>query len=92
MLIKRSELKWFAHLIRMPPRCLLVEVFWAYPTERRPQGRLRTNRRDYISWLAWKCLGVIPLDKQRRRLRTVSLGFSAWVSALMTLLLIGERK
>lgn len=35
--------------------CLLGEVFWASPIGRRLRRRLR---RDYISWVVWKCLGV----------------------------------
>jgi len=40
-------------------RCLqALEVFRARPTGRRPQGRPRTPWRDYISLLAWECLGI----------------------------------
>ena len=55
--IERSQLRWFGHLIRMPPGCLLVEVFEASPTGRRPRGRPRTRWRDYISLLTWERLG-----------------------------------
>ena len=34
--IKRSQLRWFWHLTRMPPGSLLVEFFWACPAGRRP--------------------------------------------------------
>ncbi|KAF7663362.1 hypothetical protein LDENG_00212460 [Lucifuga dentata] len=42
----------------MPPGRLPREVFQACRTGKRPQGRPRTRWRDYISWLAWECLGV----------------------------------
>jgi len=41
--VKRSQLRWFGHLISMPPRRLPFEVFWARPTGRRPRGRPRSN-------------------------------------------------
>jgi len=52
--VKRSKLRFFGHLIRMPPRRLPLEVFWTRPTGRRPWGRPRTCWRDYISHLAWE--------------------------------------
>ncbi|KAF7657607.1 hypothetical protein LDENG_00024740 [Lucifuga dentata] len=56
--IERSQLRWFGHLIRMPPGRLPREVFQAHPTGKRPRGRPRTRWRDYISRLAWERLGV----------------------------------
>ena len=35
------------------------EVFWACPTERRPQVRPKTRWKDYISRLVWEHLGVL---------------------------------
>uniref|UniRef100_A0A3B3BDQ3 Cadherin domain-containing protein n=1 Tax=Oryzias melastigma TaxID=30732 RepID=A0A3B3BDQ3_ORYME len=58
--IERSQLRWLGHLIQMPPGRLPGEVFRACPTGRRPRGRPRTRWRDYVSRLAWKCLGVPP--------------------------------
>ncbi len=55
---ERSQLRWFGHLVRMPPGCLPVEVFQAHPAGKRPLGRPRFRWRDYISVLAWKCLGI----------------------------------
>nr|XP_023656259.1 uncharacterized protein LOC111837982 [Paramormyrops kingsleyae] len=52
--IKRSQLRWFGHLSRMPPGRLPGEVFQACPTRRRPQGRPRTH------WLAEERLGIPP--------------------------------
>ena len=34
------------------------EVFLARTVGRRPRGRPRTRERDYISSLAWECLGI----------------------------------
>ncbi|KAL3062470.1 hypothetical protein OYC64_002305 [Pagothenia borchgrevinki] len=55
--IERSQFRWFGHLVRMPPGHPR-EVFQARPAGRRPRGRPRTRRRDYISLLAWECLGI----------------------------------
>ena len=33
--VERSQLRWFGHLIRMPPTHLPLEVFQAHPTGRR---------------------------------------------------------
>lgn len=33
---------WFMHLTRIPPGCLLSEVFQALPTAKRPPARPRT--------------------------------------------------
>ncbi|KAF7648618.1 hypothetical protein LDENG_00154150 [Lucifuga dentata] len=56
--IERSQLRWFRHLIRMPPARLPREVFQARPTGKRPRGRPRTRWRDYISRLIWESLGI----------------------------------
>ncbi|KAJ8012365.1 hypothetical protein DPEC_G00041950 [Dallia pectoralis] len=56
--IERSQLRWFGHLVRMPPGRLPKEVFQARPAGRRPRGRPRTRWRDYISTLAWERLGI----------------------------------
>ncbi|XP_065817852.1 uncharacterized protein [Labrus bergylta] len=56
--IERSQLRWFGHLLRMPPGRLPLEVFQARPTGRRPRGILRLRWRDYISRLAWERLGI----------------------------------
>ncbi|KAK3564684.1 hypothetical protein QTP86_024812, partial [Hemibagrus guttatus] len=58
--IERGQLRWLEHLFRMPPGCLPGEVFRACPTGKRPRGRPRTRWRDYVSQLAWECLGVPP--------------------------------
>ena len=58
-------MRWFEHLVRMPPGSLPGEVFRSCPTGRRPLGRPRTRWRDYVSLLAWEGLGIPPeeLDK-----------------------------
>ena len=56
--VERSQLRWFGHLMRMPPGRLPREVFLARPTGRRPRGRPRTRWMDYISSLAWERLGI----------------------------------
>ena len=56
--VERSQLRWLGDLIRMPPGCLPLEVFWARPTRRRPWDRPRICWRDYISHCG---LGT-PLD------------------------------
>ncbi|KAK3514648.1 hypothetical protein QTP70_021558 [Hemibagrus guttatus] len=58
--IERRQLRWLGHLFRMPPGRLPGEVFRACPTRKRPRGRPRTRWRDYVSRLAWECLGVPP--------------------------------
>ncbi|KAK3556679.1 hypothetical protein QTP70_013061 [Hemibagrus guttatus] len=58
--IERGQLRWLGHLFRMPPGRLPGEVFRACPTGKRPRGRPRTCWRDYVSRLAWECLGVPP--------------------------------
>ncbi len=51
--IERSQLRWFGHLVWMPPSHLPREVFQAHPAGRRPQGRPRSRWNDCISALAW---------------------------------------
>lgn len=62
LFVKKSQLWCFGHLIKMPPGRPYLEVFWAYPTGLKPQGRPRTRRRDYISHLAWERLRI-PQEK-----------------------------
>uniref|UniRef100_A0A8C6KH39 Reverse transcriptase domain-containing protein n=1 Tax=Nothobranchius furzeri TaxID=105023 RepID=A0A8C6KH39_NOTFU len=58
--IERSHLRWFGHLVRMPPGRLPGEVFRACPAGRGPPGRPRTRWRGYISNLVQERLGVLP--------------------------------
>lgn len=34
---RRNQFHWFWHVTRTPPRCFLNELFWVYPTGRRPR-------------------------------------------------------
>lgn len=72
---------WLRDLVRKPPRLLPVEVLWACPSERRPWGRPRTRRRDYISWLTWERLSVLPEE-----LLEVSGDECHWSSLIVLLL------
>ena len=76
--IKRSQMRWLGHLVRMPPGRLPGEVFRARPTGRRPWGRPRTRWRDYVSRLAWERLGVPELEE-------VAGDRDVWVSLLKLL-------
>ncbi|KAK3574557.1 hypothetical protein QTP86_010171 [Hemibagrus guttatus] len=38
--IERGQLRWLGHLFWVPPGRLPGEVFWAFPTRKRPQGKL----------------------------------------------------
>ncbi|KAK3538164.1 hypothetical protein QTP70_032558 [Hemibagrus guttatus] len=58
--IERGQLRWLGHLFRMPPGRLPGEVFRACPTGKRPRGRPRTRWRDYVPWLTWERLGILP--------------------------------
>jgi len=78
--VKRSQLRWFGHLIRMPPGRLPLEVFRARPNGRRPWGRHRTRWRDYISHLAWECLRI-----PREELESVAGEKEAWGALLSQL-------
>lgn len=63
--IKRSRLRWFKHLSRMPLACLLGEVFWACPSRKSRKVRPRTCWWDYISRPPWEHLGI-PQKSWRR--------------------------
>ncbi len=76
---ERSQLRWFDHLVRVPPRRLPGEVFRPFPS-RRPRGRPRTCWRDYISQLAWECFRIPP-----KKLVEVSGERSVWVYLLRLL-------
>ena len=64
----------------MPPGRLPGEVFSACPTGRRPPGRPRTRWRDYVSWLAWERLWILPEE-----LDEVAEGREVWASLLRLL-------
>ncbi|KAL7836057.1 hypothetical protein SRHO_G00284040 [Serrasalmus rhombeus] len=78
--VERSQLRWFGHLVRMPPGRLPWEVSQASPLGRRPRGRPRTRWRDYIAQLAWEHLGIPP-----RELVEVAGEREVWASLLRML-------
>lgn len=57
---RRSQLRWFCYFVRIPPGPLPLDVFRAHPTSRRPWRRPRIHWWDYMSHLAWECLGYLP--------------------------------
>jgi len=61
----------------MLPGRLPLEIFRARPTGRRPRGGPRTNRRDYISLLAWERLRI-----PQEELESVAGEREVWVSLL----------
>ncbi|KAK3518331.1 hypothetical protein QTP86_003614 [Hemibagrus guttatus] len=78
--IERGQLRWLGYLFRVPPGRLPVEVFWAFPTGKRPWGRPRTRWRDYVYRLAWERLRIPPED-----LEEVSGEREVWASLLRLL-------
>uniref|UniRef100_A0A8C4X372 Uncharacterized protein n=1 Tax=Erpetoichthys calabaricus TaxID=27687 RepID=A0A8C4X372_ERPCA len=83
--IERSQMRWLGHLIRMPPGRLPGEVFRARPTGRRPRGRPWTRWRDYVSWLAWERLGILPEE-----LEEVAGEREVWISSLVFFSLLSD--
>ncbi len=55
--VERSQLRWFGHLLRMPPGHLPV-VSQVRPAVKRSRGRPRSKWRDYVSVVAWERLGI----------------------------------
>ena len=58
--IKRSQLRWFGHVSRMPWERLPKQALLAKANGRRPVGRSRTRWTDYIEDLGWNRLGLYP--------------------------------
>ena len=56
--IKRSQLRWFGHVSRMPQERLPKQALHAKANGRRPVGRPRTRWTDYIEDLGWNRLGL----------------------------------
>lgn len=57
--IERSQMRWFGHLIRMPPGRLPLEVFSGHVRlTGDPDGRPRTRWTDYLGHLLWEHLGI----------------------------------
>ena len=55
--IKRSQLRWFGHVRRMPQERLSKQALLAKANGRRPVGRPRTRWNDYIEDLGRNCDG-----------------------------------
>ena len=60
--IKRSQLRWFGHVSRMPQERLPKQALHAKANGRRPVGRPRTRWTDYIEDLGWNRLGLRPSE------------------------------
>lgn len=87
-LYKRSLLRWYRHLMTMPPGRLLGEVLWARPTGRMPQGRSKSLWRVHL-WLG--NVSVFPQMSWKNWLDQGSLGFSAETDASTTRIEISSR-
>lgn len=64
-------------MVRMSPGHHPVEIIHILQTGRRPQGRPRTQWREYLSNLAWECLGI-----PQEELETVAMEKDVWNSLL----------
>ena len=53
---KRSQLRWFGHVSRMPQERLPKQALFAKANGRRPIGRFRTRWTNYIEDLGWNRL------------------------------------
>ena len=60
--IKRSQLRWFGHVSRMPQKRLPKQALHAKANERIPVGRPRTRWPDYIEDLGWNRSRVRPSE------------------------------
>ena len=60
--IKRSQLRWFVHVSRMPQERLPKQALLAKANGRRPDGRPRARWTNYIEDLGWNCLGFYPSE------------------------------
>ena len=60
--IKRSQLRWFGHVSRMPPERLPKQALLAKANGRRPLRRPRTRWADCIEDLGWNRLKIHPSE------------------------------
>jgi len=60
--IKRSQLRWFGHVSRMPQEKLHKQALLAKVKRKRLVGQPRTRWQDYIKELGWNCLGLQPSE------------------------------
>ena len=62
--IKRSQLRWFGHVSKMPHERLPKQALYAKMSWKRPVGRPRTRWLDYIENLGWNRLRLYPSKLQ----------------------------
>ena len=75
--IKRSQLRWFGHVLTMPRERLAHQIFEAMPQRKRPVGLPRLTWRNYVARLCQEQLGltwtdVIASVKDRNRWKRLS--------------------
>ena len=56
--LERSQLRWYGHVTRMSQERTAIKPLCLTAIGRRPRGRPRTRRRDYVEDLNWSCLGI----------------------------------
>ena len=61
LMVERQQLRWFGHVLRMPPERAVQRILMATTDERRPVGRPRTRWIDQINGLCRRA-GVDPSD------------------------------
>ena len=59
--IKRSQLRLFGHVSRMPQKRLTKQALLANENRRRPVGRPKTRWANYIEDLGWNRLGLLGI-------------------------------
>ena len=60
--IKRSQLRWFGHVNRLPRKRLPKQALLAKANEKRSVGLPRTRWTNYIKDLEWNCSGLHPCE------------------------------
>ena len=60
--IKRSQLRWFGHVSRMPQEKLPKQALLAKANGRKPVGRPRRRWTNYIEDLGWNDLELHPSE------------------------------
>jgi len=60
--IEKPQLRLLGHVSRIPYESLARQALLAKSTGKRPGGLPRSGWSDYISDLAWSCLGVEPAE------------------------------
>ena len=60
LLIERSQLRWYGHVIRMSYDRKAKQLMDALPSGKKRRGRPRTRSQNYIEDLAWSRLGIPP--------------------------------